>query len=250
MTPRAIIWDFDGTLGERPGMWRRELVGALAEVLPGYELDAERLRPHLSHGFPWHEGCTEHPELSTADLWWEHLQRLLAAALVAVGIAEADAAQVARATRQRVVDPASYVIYDDAFPVLEALSARGWRHVILSNHVPELPQMAEALGIAQRVDAVLSSANLGYDKPHPETYRMAREAAGCDLAGDEPPPYNSAAGHGSPPYRIWMVGDNPVADVEGPEAAGIPAILVRNPEGQAARKAADLWAAARIIEQS
>jgi len=54
----------------------------------------------------------------------------------------------------------------------------------------------------------------------------------------------NAAGH---PRVVWMVGDNPVADIVGAEAVGIPAILVRNKEDSSA--IADLTAAAKLIQQ-
>lgn len=54
MAKRAILWDFDGTLAYREGLWS----GCLAEVLQEREPDAgvtrDRVRPLLRDGFPWH----------------------------------------------------------------------------------------------------------------------------------------------------------------------------------------------------
>jgi hypothetical protein len=47
--------------------------------------------------------------------------------------------------------------------------------------------------------------------------------------------------------QVWMVGDNPAADVDGAQAAGIPAIQVRTARGEVERYAQDLGAAAAII---
>jgi putative hydrolase of the HAD superfamily len=91
--------------------------------------------------------------------------------------------------------------------------------VILSNHVPELEGIVEALGLSNVIDAVVNSARTGYEKPHPEAY-----AAGRAAAGD--------------PDELWMVGDNHVADVAGAEAAGIRAILVRG-DGTTLEQAAE-----------
>ncbi len=44
-----------------------------------------------------------------------------------------------------------------------------------------------------------------------------------------------------------MVGDNPIADVAGAEAAGIPAIQVRGSSGNASGRAGDLHQAAVLI---
>lgn len=80
---------------------------------------------------------------------------------------------------------------------------------MLSNHVPELDAIVAQLGLAPLLDAVVNSAVTGYEKPQPDAFAIARRAAGD-------------------PSEIWMVGDNPKADVEGARAAGIPAILVRS----------------------
>ena len=36
MAESVVLWDFDGTLAYRDGMWRGCLVEALAEVAPGH----------------------------------------------------------------------------------------------------------------------------------------------------------------------------------------------------------------------
>ena len=88
------------------------------------------------------------------------------------------------------------------------MSRAGWRHAVLSNHVPELERIAAGLGLDRYLDAVLCSAITGYEKPHPEAF-----AAALRLRRNGEP--------------VWMVGDNPEADVEGARRAGLPAVLVR-----------------------
>lgn len=83
----------------------------------------------------------------------------------------------------------------------------GWRQLILSNHVPELASIVRALGIDQYLDAVISSAFVGYEKPHPAAY-----AAAMDIAGS--------------PLRAWMIGDSLEADALGADRVGLAAILV------------------------
>ena len=70
---------------------------------------------------------------------------------------------------------------------------------------------------------MFSSALIGYDKPHPEAFRHALRACGN-------------------PARRWMVGANPVADVAGAEALGVPAVLIRSDGGEP-----DALAAAQLV---
>lgn len=129
----------------------------------------------------------------------------------------AEAESLARAVRDEYTQPLCWRVFPDAEPTLNLLASRGWRHVMLSNHVPELPKLVDALGLAKHFDAIHTSAVSGYEKPHPNAFL-------------------NALPHGAIIQSTVMVGDNAEADVQGAEAVGIRGFLVRkaNPrrEGQ------------------
>lgn len=227
MAGRFVIWDFDGTLAWREGMWSGCALDVLDEHAPGHGVSIERLRTALRGGFPWHDWEQSHPELSAPGAWWELVERRVAAAFAEVWPA-GDGARMAGALRERYVDATvAWRLFEDTEPALRLLSASGWRHIVLSNHVPELPDLIGALGLAPHLDDVLTSAAIGYEKPHPEAFRLALAACGN-------------------PDEAWMVGDNPHADIEGAEAIGLPAVLVRG-EGSARHRADGLHGAAALI---
>jgi putative hydrolase of the HAD superfamily len=205
---QVIFWDFDATLAERPGHWRGAVRDALAEVLGAHEFSSEQIAAELTHGFPWHEPDIPHPQLSDPDDWWAHLAAVLTSALHRLGVAGGPAADAASRVRQQFTDPASWRLFDDTPAALNELASLGWRHVVLSNHVPELAQILGCLGLGGYFADVVNSAVTGYEKPHPMAFRIALERAGR-------------------PKRAWMVGDNPVADIAGAAAIGLPGILVR-----------------------
>jgi putative hydrolase of the HAD superfamily len=209
VVPPTVLWDFDGTLAFRDGMWVGCLLDVLDEHDPGHGRCADDFRQSLRDGFPWHTPQRPHPELTSADAWWAPVQELMAAAYRTAGYDGTRAATLAAHARTTFCDPTrSWRLFDDTLPALHMLRHEGWRHVILSNHVPELPAIVEYLRLGSLVDAIVNSAETGYEKPHLEAFAIARR-----VAGD--------------PEILWMVGDNPVADVAGAEAAGIPAVLVR-----------------------
>lgn len=217
----AILWDFDGTLAHRPGMWGGCMVEVLDEHHAGHTVTLETLRPLLRDGFPWHAPLVAHPELCDAEAWWTHVGALLARAYERLGYGPARSAELARLARLRYVDSAGWVVFEDTLPALERLRRRGWRHVLLSNHVPELPELVRVLGLADQFDTVLTSAATGFEKPHAEAFALALRAAGN-------------------PQRAWMVGDNYEADVAGAEAVGLPAVLARRRDARATRSIASL----------
>lgn len=209
MSDGVVIWDFDGTLAHRPkGWWSSSLLEWIEEVDPGNGLTFEMLAPHLRRGFPWHEHEHPHHELSEPDAWWDHFHGILRNALIAAGIDQAIAAKVSGMCRSRFPSAEHWELYEDVRPALQSLSDRGWRHMILSNHIPELPEICTGLGLGELVDQVFTSALIGYEKPHAEAFK-------------------TVLAHIGKAEIIWMVGDNPVADVAGAEKLGIPGILVR-----------------------
>ncbi|HOU12369.1 MAG TPA: HAD family hydrolase [Anaerolineae bacterium] len=214
-TMRYLLWDFDGTLGYRGGgAWTAALLETLDLALPDHTVTFEQLRPYMQVGFPWHQPEHPHLHLTFAEAWWEALYPILARAYRGVGLDESLAGALARQFRAVYLNLYRWRLFDDVLPALDALSARGWTHAILSNHVPELGDIVRHLGLTARLARVFNSAETGYEKPHPRAFQTALETL---------PDVES----------VWMIGDNVTADVQGAEAVGLPAILVRRQHPQA-----------------
>ncbi len=77
MAERTILWDFDGTLAYREGLWSGCLAWVLQEHEPEAAVTRDEVRPLLKDGFPWHSPDRAHPELSTPEAWWEVVEALL-----------------------------------------------------------------------------------------------------------------------------------------------------------------------------
>ncbi|MFG2836004.1 HAD family hydrolase [Streptomyces zaomyceticus] len=207
MTAKVAIWDFDGTLGHRRrGTWAECLLEVLDIQQPGHGWTFPEMFEALATGFPWHAAHAPHAHLNDPNAWWDHITAVITTALTRLGIDRPQAA--AEATRAAYTDSAAWSLYPQALRVLERLTAHGWQHALLSNHVPELPAILSALGIDHQFRAVINSAASGYEKPHPHAFHLAKEAVGVA-------------------HRLVMIGDNPQADAAGARRAGIDAIWVR-----------------------
>lgn len=229
---KYLIWDFDGTLGYREGRsWAMVLSEVLDRQMPGHPYAADQLAPYLRTGFPWHMPERPHTHITDADQWWAAMAPVFMVAFGALGLDAAQATRLAGHVRPIYSNPDRFRLFADTLPTLDALSARGWTHVILSNHVPEFDDIAAALGLTPRMAAVFNSAKMGYEKPHPQIFRQVLDA--LDAGGPK-----------------WMIGDNLLADVRGAEAMGLPAILVRKPSVDARYFAPDLTQVGAIIENA
>lgn len=90
-------------------------------------------------------------------------------------------------------------------PAMRAALNR-WPCCVLTNG-SGLLQRAKAAAIGLSDVPLLVSGELGYAKPDPRAFRAALDALGCELA--------------------TMIGDDPIADIQGAQALGLPTIWLR-----------------------
>lgn len=225
-----LIWDFDGTLAYRPGLWSRMMV-QVAQRYAGKDIDIEVVRPYMRRGFPWHNPERANPPQRSADEWWQSLDPHFVDAFLACDLPAEQAAELAGRVRSVYTDIAEWRLFDDTKDVLRELKDAGWTHVILSNHVPELRDLIAGLGLDGLIHCVINSAETGFEKPHPGAFEAARAA--LEDAGE-----------------VWMIGDNINADVLGAEAAGLRAILVRTEDPRASRRAETLRDVAKFLGEA
>jgi len=228
ITQGFLIWDFDVTLATRPGNWTGALCEVVASKYADLGIGPDRLRPHLQSGFPWHT-----PEIvrrpCSEEEWWEQLLPVLAQALRSgADLPDAEARELAGRVRARYLDPKSWQVFEDVLPVLRELRGRGWKHIVLSNHVPELPRLTEALGLSSFLIDVYCSGRTGAEKPHPKAFEP--------VFADHP---EARAG--------WMIGDSWRADVQGAMAVGMRSILVREKHPGALLQCDRLYDIAEIV---
>lgn len=210
MTTGWLIWDFDGTLAELPGLWSGTLAEVVQRDVGVGAVTAEAFRPWLQTGFPWHAPhVARDPSSADADEWWNVLAPVLVHALIrGAGIDGHTAAQLLPAVRTTYCDPTRWRVFDDAGEALQRLADQGWQHLLLSNHVPELRQIMTSLGLADFFEAMFVSAETGLEKPNPAAFALA----------------TASLPKGS---RRIMIGDSYEADIFGARRCGLDAVLVR-----------------------
>ena len=115
--------------------------------------------------------------------------------------------QVNSAYKKCILSSDCYTLFDDAPIILEYCRNLGYRNYILSNNYPELPRAIEKLGLAEFFSDYIISGNIGFEKPRPEIFHYALGVAGN-------------------PEICYMVGDNPVADIQGAKNAGMQTVFI------------------------
>jgi len=205
---KVIFYDFHNTLAYRHKYFTTSVILVLDRYERGHAISHEHLLPYLQTGFPWLEPDKEYHHLKDPQKWWENIYPVFINALKAVNFSTEKAEFYTKEARKIMTGPGYYTLFDDTLDSLKRAKEYGYRNIILSNHVPELPLMAEQLGLMKYVDICISSANVGYEKPNIKIYELALKIADY-------------------PLNPWMIGDNYIADYQGARTAGIKSILVR-----------------------
>lgn len=201
-----LLWDFDNTLARRDGLWAGALVTALVDA--GHdEPDIRRLRAGLQSGFPWHSPDVGHEHISDAESWWAALAPTLRSANIGAGFSRSTARAAVDRVREIYLDPSTWTVFPDARAALRHAADRGWRNAILSNHVPELGRLVAQLGLDEHLEATITSAELGWEKPNARAFECAVQQLGS-------------------PRHVVMIGDSRRADYDGAIAAGLRAVLI------------------------
>jgi putative hydrolase of the HAD superfamily len=210
---RAVTLDVNGTLIHPP-----RLFDIYTEVLTrhGIDVDPSELEPVVR--LVWEElECSvrfgedrfaAHPE--GARGWWgrfadrvcEHLR----------------VAQPSRFAKSELYDrfarAEAWEIYPEVPRVLDQLAASGVRLAVVSNWDERLPELLDDLGLAASFEAIVYSAAVGAEKPHPAIFQRALELLG------------------EPPSLALHVGDRRRQDVEGAQAVGMLALHLDRHQGQ------------------
>ena len=202
-----ILWDFDGTLAYRDGMW----VGTLFSILQKNTINIplEKIKPYLSKGFTWHTPELSHKEIFKGKTWWEYYESYFENIFVKLKIQKEIAMKLSKQVKTEYKEKAKWCIYDDVIKALEKTIKNGNKNIIASNHIPELNEIVNNLNIGKYFTKIYSSGKIGYEKPNRIFYEYILND---QRTGKE---------------NCIIIGDSYESDIRGGENMGIKSILVR-----------------------
>jgi HAD superfamily hydrolase (TIGR01509 family) len=217
----AALIDVGGTLWPDGWPWVRDdeiRVARLRRALPGLRAEDAASLLH----------ALDDAAAALADSLEQDTDRYVAEPLRRHGL-QASAEQVA-ATVDAMCLPADSLVklFPGAAELLDSVRSAGLGCVIVSNTYwrggEAMRRDFEALGVAARIDAIISSADMGYRKPHPAMFEAALAAAGVPAAA------------------CAMVGNSESKDVLPAKRLGMRVIRVAIEEPKPATSEADVVA--------
>lgn len=206
MDNKVIFWDFDGTLSCSNKRFENALYESLLRV--GIYADRDTAYGFMAKAYPWKAPFEDHTK-QTGQLWWKAMFSKVDGFCLAHGIEKELFSAIHRELKILLTAVDNYCLYEDTLQTLDACIHKGYRNFLLTNNYPEILENVEKLGIAPYLSGFVVSSLVGYDKPRQELYAYAKALA------DEP-------------ELCYMVGDNPIADIAGGNAAGMKTVCVHN----------------------
>lgn len=208
----AVLLDAFGTLVELepPGPHLRAGLERLAGVQVSDEEAAAAFEAEIAYYREHHLEGHDGPSLE--DLR-DRCAKVLAEELGLTRAADFEAVRAAMLGALR------FNAYPDAAPALTTIRRNGVRVVAVSNWDCSLPEVLGRAGLSSLLDGVVSSAEVGAEKPDPEPFSAALECA-------------RAA-----PAQALHVGDSLEQDVRGARAAGVHGVLLDRSGGAGAKAA-------------
>jgi putative hydrolase of the HAD superfamily len=140
--------------------------------------------------------------------WWEQLVRKVFEEVGEVRRFDPRFGDFFDALYLRFEHPDCWRLYEDVIPLLDVLDDRGIPLAVISNWDSRLPRLLSAMGIAERFQFILTSAEAGVSKPSPAIFEEAIRRFGVL------------------PENTLHVGDSVEEDLLAAERVGIQAALL------------------------
>jgi len=196
---RAVLFDVDFTLA-RPGPELMPEGYASCAATHGLTLEPSRYEAAREAAFV---DLQRHPELDhDEEIWVAFTARIV----LGMGGTPPASRDVAVELTARWAQHTNFELYDDVPPTLRGLRERGIKIGLVSNSSRDVREFAKYHGL--EIEAGISSFHHGKTKPHASIFRAVLELLDVE------------------PHEALMVGDTMDADIEGPLAIGMQAILL------------------------
>ena len=203
MAPRAILVDALGTLLtiENPVPRLVSLMGERHAIDVAPAAAATALAAEMTY---YREHCIQASDAERLEALRLDCAEILARELGGEARSLAPAALL-----ETLLDSLRFTPFPEVPVTLERWRADGTKVVVASNWDVSLHTVLRDIGLRERLDGVVTSAEVGASKPSGEVFTAALSLAGAD------------------PWQAAHVGDSLREDVEGATAAGIKAVWLR-----------------------
>lgn len=226
LRPAVVFLDVGDTLLRAHPSWAAVYLRVLAAH--GVHVDEAALRAALDRVFRTPDPSMEGPFEASEASSFRRLVAFDSRVLAELGH-PAQPEAFFRSLEAEFAQTSSWHVFPDVSPALDALRDAGLRLAVISNWSWALPELLHTLELVGHFEAVITSARVGFEKPHRGIFEHALAVMGVT------------------PGEAVHVGDSVRADVGGATGMGIaPVLIARGPHDHGHATADDV--AAPVID--
>ena len=144
--------------------------------------------------------------------WWRNIVQSVFAECLEIPLSPSDFAEIFEAIYAYYARPDSWGVFPEVESVITKLTQMGLPVIVVSNFDPRLRKILSGHDLTKHFHDIVISSEVGSYKPDSQIFLRACKS--IDL----------------PPSACLHVGDDPQADLEGAESAGLLAHLIKRPE--------------------
>jgi HAD superfamily hydrolase (TIGR01549 family) len=210
---KGLLVDFDGTLVN----FKKSQNNAFKLIMNDYNIygeDIESLREKFLEFDSQMWNFFEKRELTIKEVQRTRFQKLIDY----FSELSADAWEINQQYLRYLINQTEY--FDGVFDSLIKLRKIGIKIVVISNGVDwTQKERLKKLDLNQLIDGLLTSEGVGFSKPHPAMFEEGMKILNM------------------PKSNVWVIGDNPNADIRGAHAVGLSACLITDSQNNVDYKA-------------
>ncbi len=211
MAIKAVFFDWFNTLARYEPARDVSALNVLHDF--GYEVSIEKIRQGIAAADKeWFEENRQSPirarsNAEQAKVYARHYQIILSTAGVSLS-PQPDIANRIITRMQKATATMRFVLYDDVIPALQLIRARKLTTGLLTNLDRDMRVLCQDLGIDAYIDVIVTSGEIGVDKPHAPIFLAALKKAKVNA-----------------PEAV-LVGDQYKNDIVGARGVGMKALLI------------------------
>lgn len=224
--PSVVFLDVGDTLLRAQPSWAAVYLRVLGEH--GIHVDEPRLRDALDRVFLTPDPEAEGPFEASEEASFRRLVTFDSRVLAELGHPPQPEAFY-RSLEHAFAQASSWWVFEDVAPALDVLRDTGHRLCVISNWSWALPELLHTLELVGHFEAVVTSARIGFEKPHRGIFARALELMA--VASQD----------------AIHVGDSVHADVRGARGAGITPVLIERGQRPHPTLSSDLAHGAPVI---
>ncbi len=164
---KIILWDFDGTLAfHESGDWEDLFYMLFDKSELNNNLSAKEITQALDKSLPWNNSDYQHPTFYDTESWIVYVSENFRKNLNITENQFIPFLKLFNNIMDEYLNLSSWHLFSETLMVLQKTNKLGFNNIIISNHIPDIYNFVEYLGLDKNISKIFCSSEIGWEKPN------------------------------------------------------------------------------------